>query len=886
MSNLMWIILSLSVSGSVIAGMLFLLKPILKNKVSNAFFYYAWLIVLLRMVLPISAPVNMIDALMQKAPVIEESVIQERAETREAEQNAVFSRTDQEVPAAESVYQPEQPMDQAAAAVETETAATNAAKTTDLRSVCKAALDWLGDNLIVIWGAGAVIVFCWFAVSYLRFANHLNAFSSLPTEEDEAVFRKLAGRSRVTMLYNSAISTPLMIGLLNPKILVPEREYAEKGQRKQLESLLKHELMHYRRKDILYKWAAVLVSSLHWFNPLMPLIRREIAQQCEFSCDEAVIRKMTPEEKVIYGETLLSFAVRRELPKGIAAATFGEKRTNLKLRLSNIIAYHKKPLWIVAITCVLVIALAGCAVVTGVTSGKKETKEPAAKVHSDALTEETEPKPIAEEEKFTPADPQSETVAEEFGYPCRYFDADGDGEDIELMMSYGEVLAILEELQAAGAGEIADTGVTTGLKLLDDSTREPDQKWIRYVENGETTIRFSFDREDRLSNMAWGENNESDSEALLMATIESEGIQPEFYKGESRDYYLFSQGKGYYALVFTREDETDDIVRISYAMMAENEPEKQKLGEKQPLDINLQHYPTAQELAEMQEQNPSNDHTAEIKYPRKYFDFTPEESGYDTFIELTMSYNEVLSILEEIQKEGNGEITKTGSNDSVSRNEAIPQGKWIRFEEFNQTDSGISREEIGFWFDEDDRLFEIGGTFETDMENVSNHIMPNTIVAENLLPQYYGSDERDIFIFPREKPEYEGGYGIRILNWDTETGALRRYAWAVSLIDYRETYAQESKNNVCILFPNDSAPMESIPLKPEDAISADEAKAAAMEKTGGGEQAYFYRGIAIYNGEYYHAFRKGSIIKEGEDPAYCYVSMDGKKVYEGTNHRI
>ena len=55
-------------------------------------------------------------------------------------------------------------------------------------------LNILKEHLILIWGAGALIVFCWFAVSYFRFVNHLDGFSRLPSEEDEAVFRSLAGK--------------------------------------------------------------------------------------------------------------------------------------------------------------------------------------------------------------------------------------------------------------------------------------------------------------------------------------------------------------------------------------------------------------------------------------------------------------------------------------------------------------------------------------------------------------------------------------------------------------------------------------------------------------------------------------------------------------------
>ncbi len=56
-------ILSLSVSGSILALILLAGKPLLKNRVSMAFSYYIWILVMLRLVLPVSAPVNAMGTL-------------------------------------------------------------------------------------------------------------------------------------------------------------------------------------------------------------------------------------------------------------------------------------------------------------------------------------------------------------------------------------------------------------------------------------------------------------------------------------------------------------------------------------------------------------------------------------------------------------------------------------------------------------------------------------------------------------------------------------------------------------------------------------------------------------------------------------------------------
>lgn len=67
-----------------------------------------------------------------------------------------------------------------------------------------------------------------------------------------------------------------------------------------------HELTHYKRWDMFYKWLMQIALCLHWFNPLVHLMSREITKACEFSCDEAVLTKMGQENAQDYGKTLLN----------------------------------------------------------------------------------------------------------------------------------------------------------------------------------------------------------------------------------------------------------------------------------------------------------------------------------------------------------------------------------------------------------------------------------------------------------------------------------------------------------------------------------------------------------------------------------------------------
>ena len=87
-----------------------------------------------------------------------------------------------------------------------------------------------------------------------------------------------------------------MMGIFRPVLVLPDRQITAE----QLDNILRHEMTHFRRKDLLYKWFAVFVKCVHWFNPAVYYISRQIGIECEISCDLAVVSGMSQEEKRSY----------------------------------------------------------------------------------------------------------------------------------------------------------------------------------------------------------------------------------------------------------------------------------------------------------------------------------------------------------------------------------------------------------------------------------------------------------------------------------------------------------------------------------------------------------------------------------------------------------
>ena len=361
MPDIMRTVLLLSLCGTALAVLLAVLRRLLKNRLPKALFYYLWLLVLLRLALPVALPV----------PGLELSLPEPRSAEAVTPPVSVQAAPDgmvgQPIPFDPSYVQ----------TVPADTVITGNGlelsfqqeKTLWYRSVWT----FLCENFLHIWLAGAAIHFLWFAVSYFRFCRSLKQDCLPLWEHEQALLEGLRGKWRVEACRSPLAQTPMLVGLIRPRIILPETAITTL----QLECILRHELTHLRRRDLLYKWFTVAVTSFHWFNPLMPWLRREIARCCELSCDEGVIRTMTEGQKQAYGETLLALAAVHALPRTVPATTLCEEKKQLKERLVGILKYKHVTAVILLLSCLLALLVAGCAAVLGPNAARRELPQAA-----------------------------------------------------------------------------------------------------------------------------------------------------------------------------------------------------------------------------------------------------------------------------------------------------------------------------------------------------------------------------------------------------------------------------------------------------------------------------------------------------------------------------
>lgn len=220
-----------------------------------------------------------------------------------------------------------------------------------------------------IWLLGVVLALCIKLANYLRFINTFKknctriADSRVLTMEH--AFCAGLGITRVPAICQSAaVSGPLTVGLWNPVIVLPDALWNPDsdgaGQHlTHLQLVLHHELIHVARKDLLYKWIFHLLLCVHWFNPALHRIGRQINLDCELSCDTAILAKLTDAGKQLYGNILLDTA-ERAVARGQSAlsTTLLEHKHDLKKRLDGIL-HNRRPtrLQLALSACTLTVTL-------------------------------------------------------------------------------------------------------------------------------------------------------------------------------------------------------------------------------------------------------------------------------------------------------------------------------------------------------------------------------------------------------------------------------------------------------------------------------------------------------------------------------------------------
>ncbi len=224
------------------------------------------------------------------------------------------------------------------------------------------------DIAAAIWAVGGLVFMAVHLFSYFSYGRQVTKTGTAIKDAD--IWRQVLKlkhelhiKSTIHIAEVPGASGPMMMGFFRPVLVLPKEQYTQE----ELFFILKHELIHLKRRDVWMKFLFVIANGIHWFNPLVWLMRREADIDMELSCDERVVQGEDYTVRKAYTETLLSTLHKKCIKRNRLSTEFYGGKQIMKKRFENILAKSKKKNGTVMLVGAVILAvclggLIGCSI--------------------------------------------------------------------------------------------------------------------------------------------------------------------------------------------------------------------------------------------------------------------------------------------------------------------------------------------------------------------------------------------------------------------------------------------------------------------------------------------------------------------------------------------
>ncbi|HJW93939.1 MAG TPA: M56 family metallopeptidase [Thermoanaerobaculia bacterium] len=206
--------------------------------------------------------------------------------------------------------------------------------------------------LFGIWAAGALLCLVREAIRIVRMRRRLRRGSPAPITDPsfldalDSAREVLGVRRPIALATSDAVSTPSLLGIIHPTLLLPRDAPFSAGQ---LRYVFLHEVAHLRRLDVLVNWFNASLQVVHWFNPLVWFAVSRIAEERELACDALALEQLTRSERSGYAETVIELLERTPaLGPAPALVAMTSSKHQLKRRIvmiANFRSHSRRGAW-------------------------------------------------------------------------------------------------------------------------------------------------------------------------------------------------------------------------------------------------------------------------------------------------------------------------------------------------------------------------------------------------------------------------------------------------------------------------------------------------------------------------------------------------------------
>lgn len=164
----------------------------------------------------------------------------------------------------------------------------------------------VSDLLLWLWIGVAVILLIRYFHKRLKVRQYLEQYiiKDIETKEYYESFLEQAKIKNVRIAVIPGERQSAIFGVIRPIMILPDAVLEEKT----VAYMIQHEIKHYANYDLWLKFLVDLLVVLHWWNPVVYVMRKELSLAFELSNDYMVTRNMPELEKLEYAQTLVQAA--------------------------------------------------------------------------------------------------------------------------------------------------------------------------------------------------------------------------------------------------------------------------------------------------------------------------------------------------------------------------------------------------------------------------------------------------------------------------------------------------------------------------------------------------------------------------------------------------
>lgn len=164
----------------------------------------------------------------------------------------------------------------------------------------------VSDLLLWAWISVAVILLIRYFYKRLKVRRCLEQYIMKDTEIKEYYepFLKDTKIRNIRIAVIPGEKQAVIFGVIRPIMILPDAVLEEKT----VAHMIRHEMKHYANYDLWLKFFVDLLVVIHWWNPVVYVMRKELSLAFELSNDYMVTRDMPELEKLEYAQTLVQAA--------------------------------------------------------------------------------------------------------------------------------------------------------------------------------------------------------------------------------------------------------------------------------------------------------------------------------------------------------------------------------------------------------------------------------------------------------------------------------------------------------------------------------------------------------------------------------------------------